>query len=228
MSGIEEPPRWIAVLDRFSVVACGIAWTAVILRVAPAFLGGGLSSGLALWLGLISGYLFADLVSGSIHWLADRYFDPRTPILGPALIAPFRAHHVDPLAMTRHDFFEISGNNSLATLPLALTLLVLPVRESFWMLYLIATVSSLGIAVIATNQFHCWAHLESPPRFARQLQQWGLILSPERHARHHSQAHDSAYCVTSGWLNPFLDRHRAFARLEAVIEALTGRPRRAT
>jgi hypothetical protein len=226
MSRPEARPIWLAILDRCSVVLSAVTWAAVILRIAPAYAEG--IAWIALILGLVVGYVMADFFSGLVHWLADRYFDPRTPILGPALIAPFREHHADALAMTRHDFFEISGNNSLVTLPLAVGILLFPVPDGVAMKMLAASVLGLGLSIIATNQIHCWAHVANPPPFARRLQRWGLILSPDRHARHHERNHDCSYCVTSGWLNPVMDRFRVLARLEHVIDVLARKSRRAT
>jgi hypothetical protein len=34
----------------------------------------------------------------------------------------FREHHIDPVAITRHPFFETNGNSILATLPFAVFL----------------------------------------------------------------------------------------------------------
>ena len=52
------------------------------------------------------------------------------------------------------------------------------------------------------------------PRPVAWLQGAGLILTPARHARHHTASHAGAYCVTTGWLNPLLDRLQAFAAAE--------------
>ena len=65
--------------------------------------------------------------------------------------------------------------------------------------------SSLAGAV-CTNLIHRWAHMPRPPGPARWLQGRGLILSPERHARHHRRPFDRAYCITTGWLNAPMDR----------------------
>ncbi len=224
LSPAERRNQRLALLDRCSILLSALVWTAVFVRLAPIYRDE--VSGIALVLGAISGYVMADFFSGAVHWLADRYFDPDTPILGPALIAPFREHHRDALAMTRHDFFEVSGNNSLVVLPIAMALLLMPLPTGFVMKLFAASLTMLGLSIIATNQLHCWAHVSAPPRFVRRLQRWGLILSPERHALHHQPEHDASYCVTSGWLNPSLDRIRFFARLERAIEVLTRRPRR--
>jgi ubiquitin-conjugating enzyme E2 variant len=221
-----QRPIWLAILDRCSVGLSAFAWAAVIVRIAPAYFE--VTAGLALILGLVAGYVIADFFSGLVHWLADRYFDPKTPVLGPALIAPFREHHADALAMTRHDFFEISGNNSLVTIPLALAILSFPTPTGFPLRVLTASAFGLGLSIIATNHFHCWAHVAHPPPLARRLQNWGLILSPDRHARHHQGDHDNSYCVTSGWLNPVLDRFHVFARLERAVDTLARKSRRAT
>lgn len=224
MHSPSSQPRWIRFVDRASVALFALAWSAVILRLAGSAESARLD--LALPVGLVAGYALADLVSGAVHWLADRYFDPRTPVLGPMLIAPFREHHRDARAITRHDFFEVSGNNGLVTLPIAVALLLLPRPEGPGAAFLAITATSLGLAVFATNLFHRWAHMPSPPTPVRRLQQCRLILSPEHHALHHQPAHDRAYCVTSGWLNPLMDRYRVFPTLERWIDSFHRVPAR--
>lgn len=208
-------PRTKWVIDRLAVglffAIAGLAF----LRAAPHAWRPELA--LALPLGLLGGYLLADFLAGAVHWLADRCFDPRTPILGPMLIEPFRAHHDDPASISRHDFFEVAGNNALVSLPLAVALLVMPLPHDFASTLLFVFGASLAIALVATNVFHGWAHARRPPRFARVLQRSGLILTPARHARHHRGDHDRAYCVTSGWLNPVLDGAGFFRALERRV-----------
>ena len=64
---------------------------------------------------LLTVYAAADWLSGLAHWFCDTFFDEDTPVIGAALIQPFRGeHHRDPLAMTRHGFLELNGNNCLA------------------------------------------------------------------------------------------------------------------
>src|SRR6185369_10112577 len=95
----------------------------VLFFVLLAFSLPGISSEY-LPLALILGWLLADLFSGLVHWALDTYGSVRTPIVGPAIIRPFREHHADPQGMTRHDFFEVNGSSCLGCLPLLATSLL--------------------------------------------------------------------------------------------------------
>ena len=208
-------PRAKAIVDRLSVALFGVCWIIALASHAPSLFTNDLR--LSAPLGVLAGYLCADFLAGAVHWLADRYFDPTTRLLGPLLIAPFREHHVDPMSIARHDFFEVSGNNSLVTAPAALGLLALPRAHDFESSLVCVFGFAATLALVATNQFHGWAHAPSPPRFARVLHALGIILTPRRHAQHHHSNFDRAYCVTSGWLNPVLDGTRFFDRVERAI-----------
>jgi plasmanylethanolamine desaturase len=143
-------------------------------------------------------WIAADLLSGVAHWAFDRFGSVRTPLVGPAFIRPFREHHVDPAAMTRHDFVETNGSSCLACVPL----LVLALGASpAWQAFLVF----LGLGILATNQCHKWAHMERPPRAIQIFQRMNLVLKPEAHRRHHTPPFASHYCTASGWMNPFLD-----------------------
>lgn len=61
-----------------------------------------------------------------------------------------------------------------------------------------------------------------PERWARILQNAGLIVSQNAHSAHHRGAFDDNYCILSGLCNPFLDRIRFFRWLEAIIFICTG------
>lgn len=211
--------RWVEAADRVSLAAFALCWGIVWMRLFEAA-----EAVRVAWLvpaALLGGLAVADFVGGCVHWLADRFFDPRTPLLGPMLIEPFREHHRDPLDITRHGVPELLGNNALATLPLAAGLLLagdpgpgLPAQA------LHAGVGALALALFATNAFHCWAHAPRPPRAIAWLQERGVLLSPAAHGRHHAGAHDRSYCVTSGWWNPLLDRLDFFGRVERALAGL--------
>jgi hypothetical protein len=137
-------------------------------------------------------------LSGLIHWLADNFGNEQTPILGPSVIQPFREHHIVPFKMTTHDFIQTNGSLYLAaSLLLGFSILLDP-----W-LQMILSLSALWIS--QTNQIHKWAHSkpEDRPRWVEILMKWGVLLSPQRHARHHGggsgEWRQGAYCITSGF-----------------------------
>jgi ubiquitin-conjugating enzyme E2 variant len=172
--------------------------------------------------GVFVGYLLADLCSGIVHWMGDRYGTPETPLVGPNFIRPFREHHVDPKGMTRHDFIETNGNNSLVTLPvIGFCFLVFPLEER-WGLFGFCTIVSLAAWVFATNQFHKWSHEDDVPAFVAWLQRNHVILGVRHHDVHHTYPYETYYCITSGWLNEPLHRIRFWSRAEATVEKIFG------
>ncbi|HWA37574.1 MAG TPA: fatty acid desaturase CarF family protein [Burkholderiales bacterium] len=147
----------------------------------------------------LAGWVAADLLSGVAHWAFDRFGSIHTPVFGPAFIRPFREHHVDPAAMTRHDFVETNGSSCLAFAPvLALALFLPPFLQAF------LTFTALG--VLMTNQCHKWAHMDRPSRLVSLFQRANLVLKPQIHRLHHTPPFRSHYCTASGWLNPVLDK----------------------
>jgi ubiquitin-conjugating enzyme E2 variant len=173
----------------------------------------------ALWVGIcvVAGFLLADFVSGLVHWAGDTLATVEAPFLGPHFIKPFREHHTDPRGITRHDFVETNGNNCLISVPLLSGITpVMPEETGPWF-YCCSTIVFLTWFVFGTNQFHKWAHAETPPRFALVLQRWGVILPPAHHDIHHTAPHDTHYCITVGWLNPILAQLRFFRVLEWMV-----------
>lgn len=167
----------------------------------------------------VAGYVAADLVSGVVHWIFDTYGSEDTPVLGRGFIRPFREHHDDARAMTRHDFIETNGNNCIASLPVLAATCFVPTDGGLGL----ATVAFLlftSLGVLATNQFHKWAHVDDPGRLVRLLQRWHLILPREHHGVHHTAPFATYYCITTGWLNPLLRATDFHRRLEHGITAV--------
>lgn len=192
-------PRWITALE---AAAVGAFFTLVAL-LGLRLVRGAPDGAEAAWLALAAaaGYALADVASGFIHWFCDSFFREDTPGIGPVLIHPFREHHRDPAAMTRHGFLELTGNSCLGVAPL----LGLAVWHP-WSPLVDAGLIAFGLALFGTNLFHKWAHSEQVPRLVAWLQKRHLILNPARHRVHHTPPNRSAYCVTNGWMNVILDR----------------------
>jgi ubiquitin-conjugating enzyme E2 variant len=170
-------------------------------------------------LAIATGLLLADFISGFFHWFFDTWFSPDTPFIGKAFVRTFREHHVDPTAITRHDFVETNGSNMLAGSVLVVVGHWFAEAESAF-----AAVALLfaGLFMSVTSQVHKWAHSERVPKPVALLQRARVILSKTAHARHHAAPFDRAYCITSGWLNSTLHYTRFFRMLERIVSAVTG------
>src|SRR5262245_17442211 len=94
----------------FVILAAGLGW-----RVGVSL--DGLAEFIVVALSIVIGYVLADLISGIVHWLADRYGTETTPVLGANFIRPFREHHIDPKAIAQHDFIETNGSNCIVSAP---------------------------------------------------------------------------------------------------------------
>ena len=184
----------------------------------------------SLWwvtgLGATVGYLAGDLMSGVVHWFCDTFFEEDSPLVGRVLIHPFREHHRDALAMTRHGFAEIAGNSCLALVPVLGLVALLPAPARLPWVGAYAGLLVFTVVAVATNQLHKWAHMPAVPGYVAAMQRTGLILRPRRHAAHH-RTQAEAYCVATGWLNPPLDRIGFFPAVERALVAL-GLPMSAT
>ncbi|MGZ3698321.1 MAG: fatty acid desaturase CarF family protein [Bdellovibrionota bacterium] len=207
-------------IEALSVLAFFTLTSTILYNLGAHFGGHAWLLGTAALIGLV----LADLVSGIVHWAGDTWGTPEWPLLGPTLIRPFREHHVDPLAMTRHDFLESSGTHCLISLPvlIALHFVELSTPQPELRLFFVAAMNSMVLFVFLTARIHVWAHLEKIPLPVRLLQHLHLILRPDHHAIHHQAPFAKYYCITNGWMNPVLYRTRFFLFAERAITFLTG------
>ncbi len=170
---------------------------------------------------VLLGYLAADFVSGFVHWLGDTWGSTEMPLLGKAFIRPFREHHVDEKAITRHDFVETNGNNCLISIPVAVAAVAMPMSGPGWV-FCAAFLGAMIFWVMATNQFHKWSHMDEPPALVGFLQRVHLILPPDHHRIHHTAPYNKYYCITVGWLNWPLKQVHFFPLAERLITWATG------
>jgi plasmanylethanolamine desaturase len=181
------------------------------------------------WLTLaafLTGFIVADWVSGFVHWLADTWGSTATPLVGKALIRPFREHHVDQRAITRHDYIETNGNNCAISVPWALGSMLTPLDHGYHhlALFMVVSITSMIFWVMMTNQFHKWAHEtdEERPGIVTWLQRLHLILPPEHHKIHHTSPFLDYYCITTGWLNWPLKKLGFYRGSERFVTATLG------
>lgn len=173
------------------------------------------------------GVTTADFFSGLVHWAADTWGSVDIPIFGKAFIRPFREHHIDPTAITRHDFIETNGDNFAAVIiPMMfssykfVTLTAEQIQSNYnWEMYLFL----LAIFISLTNQTHKWSHTYfGLPWYISGLQKIHVLLPRNHHRIHHVAPHETYYCITTGWLNYPFEYFGFWPAFERVIERVTG------
>ncbi len=202
----------VRAIEALSIVA---AWSLVAVHVVRLGRSGALLSGWTPVL-LPAGMLLADFASGLVHWTADTWGTVEMPFLGRRFLHPFRVHHTNPDDFLRRDPIDCNGDVAMLNLPILLALFLADPGSVavFWLAFV--------IAALPTNQVHQWAHRPAPPRPVRWLQQWGLLLDPTAHRRHHREPHTANYCIATGWCNRPLTALGFFPALERLITRLTG------
>jgi ubiquitin-conjugating enzyme E2 variant len=211
-------------LTRAQLIFSGASIAAALLALAAC--GFRIASRIDLWqwwvpLAVTGGIATADFGSGLIHWGADTWGRDDLPVIGHRLLVPFRVHHINPDDFLRRRFIDTNGDVAFLAVPILLGLLVVPIDTVWGGPAVVFGVAFSGIGMM-TNQIHQWAHMPSPPRPIRVLQDCGLFLGRTVHAVHHERPYDTRYCITTGWCNRPLEAIGFFRRLEAAISRLTG------
>lgn len=179
-----------------------------------------------IWVFLCASVLsmvLADFFSGLLHWFADTWGSLDTPLIGNSFIRSFREHHIEPTAICRHDIVETNGDNCMVTMPIIFLTAVVNLKpDSVYHLFVHNFLVLLCIWVSLTNQIHKWSHTYRPSKIVSLMQQYGLVLSKRDHAIHHRNPFDKYYCITNGWLNPWLASFNFWKRFEEMITDVTG------
>lgn len=206
---------------------------------AASLVGIGAGAGLLLWNGIrlalalspvpwwapivaAAGMISADFASGLIHWTADTWGHVSMPVLGRRFLHPFRVHHVNPDDFHRRGFVDTNGDVAVLAAAALVPALFLPLETATGAVTAVFVLFFCAVGIM-TNQVHQWAHVPVPPPVVRTLQNWGILLSPRTHQRHHTPPYDAYYCIATGWCNRPLAAIGFFRRLERLITALTGR-----
>lgn len=175
----------------------------------------------------VIGILTADFFSGLVHWASDSYGSVDMFLIGKAILRNFREHHIDPTAITRHDFIETNGDNFFICLPL-LSYLAYNFHNNTDGIILekynfLVYVFLFSIFVAMTNQFHKWSHTYfGLPRYITILQDLHIILPRIHHRVHHVTPHDTYFCITVGWLNYPMEKINFWTHMENLVFKLTG------
>ncbi|MEO1151961.1 MAG: fatty acid desaturase CarF family protein [Pseudomonadota bacterium] len=170
---------------------------------------------LTLLLQLFAALLVADLFSGVLHWVEDRYLKRHWPVVGRLIVEANDVHHACPRAFTKDGFWLRNWPSLFVAAVLALGFCAVGCITVF-------TVSLVLVSSVLPTQAHYWAHrtVEENPRIVTALQRAGLFQSAQHHWRHHRGAKDKYFCTMTNFVNPVLERFQIFHRLERLMSTM--------
>lgn len=160
--------------------------------------------------------IFAEIMSGLMHWLEDRYGNPDWPILGPLVFAPNIEHHKHPAKFTKGSWWE---RNNTTIIP-AWTAASLALWACFawnWPVWLPLGLFILGFAA----ETHYYTHVRCN-RFIRFLQKLGILQSGKHHGIHHHRPYNRNYCAMTNYMNPVLEMIGFWTVMEWLIYVFFG------
>lgn len=156
-----------------------ISWFAALVNIFAV--GEGFSNNsyiLNSSLALVFSIFLADFLGGVVHWACDTWGSPDVKFWG-VFIRSFREHHLDPQAMTKHDFVEVSADSCIIPMPFLIAAAMWKIQLFFHIeFYLMNVALWTTFFVMMTNQIHKWAHLSTQkrPLIVRALQSVYVIL----------------------------------------------------
>lgn len=174
----------------------------------------------------IGGYLALvgnDIVSGHLHWIFDTWGRLDTPVIGPTFIRSFREHHIDPTAMTHHDFIQTNSDSCWPSTILNGACIFFGANPNSSLSCLVFSFFMFAGPISAFgNEIHKWTHQSKPVWWVKLLMKLRLVNSRKHHGVHHKAPFDKFYCITWGFCDPFLEYIDYWRRMEQLVTALTG------
>jgi ubiquitin-conjugating enzyme E2 variant len=175
-------------------------------------------AGAMLW--IVGLYLSVDLIAGFFHWAEDTLGTSKTPIWGPAFVAPNILHHEAPLEMNKIHWFR----NSLPIYAICLAIICI-----YWAFGILTWKVFFFVFVgLFAQQTHRWSHTPRKilPAYVKFLQRIKILQDARHHYRHHRDDHSTHFCVGTPWLNPICDKIGFWLLLERLLVPIFGAPRR--
>ncbi len=173
----------------------------------------------------IMGMVFADFVSGLLHWLFDTWFSELQPRLR-RMVVMVREHHIQPLAIFKYRFYQDAAPLSMIAMLLTAPVLlpvVLSTGPASTARYCFAWACVIAdLCIVFMLEFHKLGHRPMARGLLGQLQRCHLLLSPRHHSKHHRGRHDADYCIVNGLADHILGRVGFWPALEELISRLTG------
>jgi len=150
-------------------------------------------------------YFLIDIISGLLHIILDNPFfaDEKN---WHGIITPyakgFQEHHDNTSIICNMAVVEHIRPMSFPLLANAAVGLLMH-RHAWFPAYHLA----VSFFLVLMQMAHRWAHMHkaSRPWGVTALQDWGVLVSPSQHLRHHKAPYAVQFCIMSGIMNPVLN-----------------------
>lgn len=144
--------------------------------------------------------LFADFLTGLVHFWMDQYGREDMPFVGKHVIEINVLHHSDPRHMVKKSYFQLTWTSWV----LGLILGFIGWTLNLYFFEILFVVAYAGNA----NIIHKWTHQTEfeNGKIITFLQKMRLIQSAKHHREHHAAPYDKHYCILTDWLNPVLHK----------------------
>jgi plasmanylethanolamine desaturase len=158
--------------------------------------------------------LFADFLTGVVHFWMDQYGREEMPFVGKHVIEINILHHSNPRNMIKKSYWQLTWTSWLLG-----GLILIPL---YWFGY----GSWEGIFVVAmsanANIIHKWTHQTTKENmtWVNWLQKLKVIQSRKHHAGHHIAPFDRHFCILTNLLNPILTRLKFWESIVWVFKKM--------
>lgn len=170
---------------------------------------------------IISGFLLADLFTGTVHWFEDTYLDYCIDIPFLSQIAKDNEmHHYFPRTILAYSHYENVEIYVYIALFIFIVLFIFAKKSMYKYKYFYVV---LFLFSVFSNVIHRYSHMRDCelPVFMRMLQKCGIFCSNEFHSVHHEYP-TQRYCVNFEYTNYLLEYIHFWRILEYVILIITG------
>lgn len=163
---------------------------------------------------IISGVLKADMISGILHFIEDRFFDENSFLIGN-IIQANRRHHTNPLDIIQYSYWRSIRTTLIFALPIVYIWYCFCTNIYMKIEWLFGTICG-----IHANQIHKYCHMpiDRRPKWFIFCQKIGFLNS--YHHLHHRNQFNTHYCIITNILNPVLDKINFWIHLEKIIRLL--------
>lgn len=151
-------------------------------------------------------FCLTDVLSGLLHIVLDNPFFAEKEnwygVIQPFAVG-FQEHHIDTTSITTMPVIEHIRPMSFPLLGNFLVGCLLHGKWRYFAPYQVAI--SLGLALMQMGHRWAHAHKDQRPWGVTTLQNWGVLISPKAHLRHHKAPYATQFCIMSGTMNPLLN-----------------------